>query len=326
MPLPRRPVVWIAAAALAVPLAAWAFLYFGADELPGATLLAFGPRWIVGLPLVVVLPLAVRVRSYWAVGLVVAAAIVVAGPVAGGQVGVGRWFEADRPALQQLRVVTWNAGGAKAGPSLRRFVDATGPSLLFCQESQLAEGDLPPGWKVLGEGGNKIATRLPARADGSLELWRLGAGGRLDRFVLQTPDGDVVLVNLHLPTPRPGIEAAIGSKFRDLGELRRMIEIRAEASRVALSWVGSPDAPLILAGDFNMPAESRIYRASWSGFRNAFSEVGIGWGTTKQTRWYGTRIDHVLYTPPWKCRRAWVGPSMGSDHRPVVADLALEAD
>ena len=73
-----------------------------------------------------------------------------------------------------------------------------------------------------------------------------------------------------------------------------------------------------------MPVESRIYRANWSSLRNAFSEAGQGWGTTKQTSWFGTRIDHILYSSAWRCRKAWVGPAMGSDHRPLIADLALE--
>jgi endonuclease/exonuclease/phosphatase (EEP) superfamily protein YafD len=78
---------------------------------------------------------------------------------------------------------------------------------------------------------------------------------------------------------------------------------------------------MLLAGDFNMPVESRIYRQAWGSFRNAFDEAGIGWGQTKQTRWFGTRIDHILYSSHWRCRKSWVGPSMGSDHRPMIADL-----
>jgi vancomycin resistance protein VanJ len=183
---------------------------------------------------------------------------------------------------------------------------------------------MPPGWKVIGQGGNRVASGLPIRFDGHLEIAPLGASGRLDRYVLVTPDGEVVLINLHLPTPRPGIEAALGSKFRDLSELRRIVEIRAEASRVARGWMGTSVPNIILAGDFNMPIESRIYRDNWSGFRNAFSEAGTGWGTTKQTSWFGIRIDHILYTTPWQCRKAWVGPAMGSDHRPLIADLARE--
>ncbi|HBO45279.1 MAG TPA: hypothetical protein DD670_15390 [Planctomycetaceae bacterium] len=36
---------------------------------------------------------------------------------------------------------------------------------------------------------------------------------------------------------------------------------------------------------------------------------------------FGARIDHILMRSDWWPRRCWVGPDMGSDHLPVVADL-----
>ena len=33
------------------------------------------------------------------------------------------------------------------------------------------------------------------------------------------------------------------------------------------------------------------------------------------------RIDHVLAGKGWNCVRCWVGPNVGSPHRPVLADL-----
>jgi len=324
MTITRRLAVRLAALYGVAVGATWATLYFGADEAAWPSLLLFGPRWVIALPLLALLPMAIYARSYWSVGLTILAAGLVAGPITGGLVNVGRFLGSDRPALAQIRVVSWNMDGIKVGPAFRHFLDETRPTILVCQESGLTTEELPAGWKVLGESGNRVATQLPIRFDASLDFWGLGVAGRLERYVLETPDGPIVLIDVHLPTPRPGIEAALRSKFRDLSELRRIIEIRAEASRVARAWVGSPAQNMILAGDFNMPVESRIYRANWSSLRNAFSEAGQGWGTTKQTSWFGTRIDHILYSSAWRCRKAWVGPAMGSDHRPLIADLALE--
>jgi endonuclease/exonuclease/phosphatase (EEP) superfamily protein YafD len=36
------------------------------------------------------------------------------------------------------------------------------------------------------------------------------------------------------------------------------------------------------------------------------------------------RIDHILYTDHFVAQRAWVGPNAGSDHLPVLAELAWE--
>jgi endonuclease/exonuclease/phosphatase (EEP) superfamily protein YafD len=33
------------------------------------------------------------------------------------------------------------------------------------------------------------------------------------------------------------------------------------------------------------------------------------------------RIDHILAGPGWQAERCWVGPDVGSPHRPVIADL-----
>jgi vancomycin resistance protein VanJ len=308
----------VGAIAYAVILAC---LCFGADQSGLPTLFLFGPRWIAVVPLIVLLALAVFCRSWLLTGTTVVLGVVVSGPVTGGRANLGRLFETEEPALQKLRVVSWNMGGAQGKTVMRRLIDEMNPSILVCEEASWTAADVPSDWKVMGRGGYRVATRLPIRADGFLDLAPIGAPGGAERYVLETPDGEVQLVNVHLPTPRPGIEATIASRGCELAELRRIIEVRAEASRVARRWVDERGRNRIVAGDFNMPVESRIYRRTWSDLGNAFNDAGFGWGTTKQTSWFGTRIDHVLYSAPWRCRKAWAGPAMGSDHRPLIADL-----
>ena len=63
------------------------------------------------------------------------------------------------------------------------------------------------------------------------------------------------------------------------------------------------------------------------GLRDAFASAGRGYGYT-----YGhtlrpafsfLRIDHVLVGPEFEVRDCFVGGDEGSDHRPVIADIAL---
>jgi endonuclease/exonuclease/phosphatase (EEP) superfamily protein YafD len=63
----------------------------------------------------------------------------------------------------------------------------------------------------------------------------------------------------------------------------------------------------LVAGDFNMPAESAIFRECWANRTDAFRAAGWGFGHTKFSRWWGTRIDHILAGPPWAvtCLDAW---------------------
>lgn len=321
-----RVVTGVALALFVSLLVLWGVVSFWGDEAAIPSLFLFGPRWVVVVPFALLVPLVIWTRSRRAIALTLLSGIIVAGPLTGGTAAVGPQFVAERPALVQLRVVSWNMGGRVDRPAFVQFLAQTGATLIVCQECGIGPDELPKGWTLLGAGGNRVATPLPIRLDASLDFNPLGVGGRLDRFVLDTPDGEITLIDVHLPTVRPGIETAMGSKFRDLSELRRIIGIREQASRSARAWVGEPAPSMIAVGDFNMPVESRIYRRDWSAFRNAFDDAGTGWGTTKQTSWFGVRIDHILFAPSWRCRRIWVGPPMGSDHRPVIADLVREDD
>ena len=89
----------------------------------------------------------------------------------------------------------------------------------------------------------------------------------------------------------------------------------------ASQWVRESPHPVLVAGDFNLPVDSRIYGEAWSGFLNAFSTAGLGVGHSKYTRWIGVRIDHILTSPEWYVEACRVGPAVGSDHLPLLADL-----
>ena len=77
---------------------------------------------------------------------------------------------------------------------------------------------------------------------------------------------------------------------------------------------------MLLAGDFNTPVESAVYREYWSSYTNAFSTAGLGWGQTQFTpRRTSVRID-ICWPGPTGCQDCWVGPFVGSEHRPVFAE------
>jgi endonuclease/exonuclease/phosphatase (EEP) superfamily protein YafD len=96
-------------------------------------------------------------------------------------------------------------------------------------------------------------------------------------------------------------------------------------SRSARAKIGrSPSAPFVVAGDFNLPVESAIYRADWGDLGNAFSMCGRGFGHTKFTGLFGIRIDHVLMSAQLRCVDARVLSSpYGGDHAPLVVDLVI---
>ena len=168
-----------------------------------------------------------------------------------------------------------------------------------------------------------IASRFPIRNVESLSSHDLGAPGGLLRCVLDTPDGPIEFVNVHLATPRPGFEAIL---HRERGCFTKMADntaLRWQFSERATAWIGEPKPGTLVVGDFNLPADSPIFRLCWFGWEDGFSRSGFGLGHTKFTRWFGARIDHILTGPGSRVRQCRVGPDVGSDHRAVLAELDL---
>lgn len=149
------------------------------------------------------------------------------------------------------------------------------------------------------------------------------------RYTIELPHGEVQLFNLHLFSPRRGLQAVLDGdnvlNASNAPSVQAMLSARDNEARLAKEWISRFPGPKIVVGDFNTPVESVIYRKYWSWLDNAFSTTGLGFGFTKITElrgWsYGTRIDHVLSTPPWRPQRAWVGRDVGSDHLPLVAEF-----
>jgi endonuclease/exonuclease/phosphatase family metal-dependent hydrolase len=153
----------------------------------------------------------------------------------------------------------------------------------------------------------------------------IGGSGDVVRYLIATPSGDVQVTNLHLETPRKGFD---GLAVLDVDRLRENTLLRDIESDLARRWVDQGVAkrpvPVLVAGDFNTPVESRVFQAHWSeGLQDAFSQVGRGLGMTKYNGWIRARIDHVLTGPGWYVRRTEIGYDLGSDHRPLIVDLVL---
>ena len=140
---------------------------------------------------------------------------------------------------------------------------------------------------------------------------------------------DIDFFSTHLLSPRDGLGVVLDRQTllrpSEGPALTADIKQRSQESEDAESWVRRLSTSPILAGDFNMPTDSSIYRRDWAKYRNAFSDAGLGCGYTEWPRIrgfsWGVRIDHILTAGSWRPRRCWVGPDIGSDHLPLVADL-----
>jgi endonuclease/exonuclease/phosphatase (EEP) superfamily protein YafD len=92
--------------------------------------------------------------------------------------------------------------------------------------------------------------------------------------------------------------------------------------------VRAASGPLVVAGDFNAtryhPSFRRLLR---EGLRDAHEQRGRGWAATwprgRRLLPPMLRLDHVLVSPGLAVQAIREGVGEGSDHRPVIADLAL---
>lgn len=305
-------------------LAAWLTMYAGGDRWWPATMLLFGPRWTAMLPLAVLLP-ATALRGRRRGLLVLAAAAVVAiGPVAGVRIPWRRLIPAGAPAYS-LRVLTCNCAGSllRAG-DLRELIARVRPDVVVLQEHRFT-GDAEARWRSEGwetRYGERICllSRLPIVSYERLGRSDLDGQAVVARHELLTPIGGLQLFGLQLTSPRDGLEAVRYGGWGGGAALQSNIERRAAVAEKAGSWIARFGGPLLVAGDFNMTSDGAIYRRCFSGYANAFDDAGLGIGNTRFIPRLGFRVDHVLGGPGWSCRSCWVGPDVGSDHRPLIAD------
>lgn len=224
-----------------------------------------------------------------------------------------------------LRVLTCNAQGQHLDiPALRKLIADFEPDLVALQEYDVDVRQLfanPEQYHIQQQVGLRIVSRFPICATRMLTGRDVKGSPGVIACELETPHGRMQWVNVHLASPRDGLQAVIDFGLAGRADIEINTELRREGSELVRSWIQMSSLPTLVTGDFNLVEESTIFRAEWSHWSDAFQVAGAGWGNTKFTSLHGVRIDHVLYDGAWRAEHCWVGPDVGSDHRPVFADL-----
>jgi vancomycin resistance protein VanJ len=146
-----------------------------------------------------------------------------------------------------------------------------------------------------------------------------------------------------LMTARPYIEAQVSVEGHPVTVFvvhapapnYRQLEVRSAYCEPEINMLiqrGKLDTPTIYLGDFNFIAQSATYRLLVNaGLTDTFRAAGKGAGLTFPTRFQYARIrlplmlriDYIWTTKHFKALASHVGLGYGSDHLPVVSDLAL---
>jgi endonuclease/exonuclease/phosphatase family metal-dependent hydrolase len=330
-----RKIIHIVAYGYAGFLAILALMPFWPYELWWlANVVQFVPLYVLCFPVIVLLILA-RVLRSWKIAFVqiISALLIFFGimrfevnlmpAVLGG---------ADRPE-HGVRVVSmnigkdWEIGKPFNVEKFLAWMREVKPDIIALQEAgdrrllERIEKEFPEDiwYGAFEEGGFFLISRMPVY--GQSIAW---SGRRaLSKFLIKADGYLINYYTVHLMTPRYGLDPVRQKGLSEIQEIKRITKVQ-EAESMQAYEVIRLDHHRIVSGDFNLTTQHPIYRAYWRGFTNVFSKRGLGRGLTKDFPFHGIkgfRIDHVLVDESWEVLRAWVGPSMDSDHRPVVTDL-----
>ncbi len=319
----------------------WSCIHFDTGKFWPTTLFLFAPRWVVAIPLIVLVPLTLATRikltpvyflHCW----------IIAFPIMGFCLSWTSFGDGGRP--QSIRVMTCNLGAGKIrlGELIELIRDQRIQVLMlqespvsltvplfqqlgwsFRQENNMAIGSLFESTEL------RVLARHPASSYNTVAAIECmiqiptAANKSKDKREVPADFTTMRFVCVHLPTFRPAFEKAqhfdsqAGVKFIDLGDTYR------ELAQTILDDLKQRDFSTVIAGDFNVPVASAFYREFWGGYRNAFTRKGIGFGYSKYTRFHGIRIDHVLADNDWDMNYAFIGPNLGGDHCPTIVELFL---
>jgi len=287
--------------------------------------LLLGPRWPWLAPSAAVGLLALIFRRWKVLGLSLLGLAIVAGPIMDFHIPWYRYLQ-PKPQGQVVRIMTFN--GVKYNAEvLRKVVTQERIDVLCFQE--LAMDDkldefLRGGWHISRSG--KVASRFPILEEyPGMVQQSLDAGryvGEFTRVRVKLPSGrEVLLASVHLPTVRPGLERMLEKKVDGIEMIWPWWD--RQMGRVIDDLTQQRNLPFLAGGDWNMPREHPKFRSYGNLFSIAFEEAGFGYGYTRPARRSWVKIDHVLGSSHWVFNRCWVGPDMGSDHLPVIAEAVL---
>lgn len=315
----RRVLSWCAAVFLVPVSVPLVFRACDADgPAPVPQLLAFLP-WFLA-PAWVGLALAVLARR-WPVALW-AAATLAATAVFLQPYGPDAPPPGAQPTAARFSVLTANLHHGDATEALLKLLDREHPQLVAVQECDQrcvralrsdAVREAYPHRIVVDEGrsaGSALLSTYPLRSTKPLP------------GVLAMPGAyaDVagVRVRVQVAHPMPPEFASVTAWRRGLDELR---DLAASLHR--------DGTPALFAGDFNASQDHAAFRAVLAaGLQDAARLQGHSRSPTWPSRTVpqlGVQIDHVLLSDAFETREVTFPALPGSDHRAVLADVALRA-
>lgn len=223
-----------------------------------------------------------------------------------------------QPAEGHIRIVSLNAWHSNRDPdALETFLRSVAADIVVLAEFGPARSALA----------SRLADRFPHQAGCNDNVWcAMHLLSRHPIFSART-------TSRHNRTGPPSVEVGFGPALANLSvigvHLMRPIDSRWGSFKEVTQLAGRVralrdrrDGPIIVAGDFNLTPWSW----NWRKFR---AESGLRSDGPWPASWPSAplklpqlAIDHVFISQDMTIARIGVGPDVGSDHLPIIADIA----
>ena len=327
-------------------LAAWLLLRYAREGwwLPLLGLYAPPVGFLFPAPIALVVTWRWATRRWFALQL--ASVLFALFGLLGLELGLGR----DGRAAQDpraIRLVSYNIElGGRGVPGIVDQVMKLQPNLVLLQEAHdglATELRLAfAGWHIDLRDQFFIASRFPildVRQPERLHYQAGEGGGReageggahFVAYTIESDLGPLDIFSVHTTSPREGLDDMRGQGF--LYELRHghmllghgaqtltfnAYRRRRQIEAVAASARASAH-PVIVAGDFNLPALSRVVHDNLGDLDDAFLRSGCGFGYTYPSKLPFLRIDRIFTGHGLRTVDFRVGDTLASDHFCVSA-------
>lgn len=303
-----------------------------------STLILYLPRIPWMIPALILTPLSLRIT--WKAALInVASVLLVLGPIMNWQCG-GLASPAVDKTAPRITIVSCNVQSFRPHfDQVVHEINRINPDIVLFQEAfedhPLVE-TLFEGWHVDRVDEYLTASKWPVRFQGKCEI------GALDRttvvrYTVATPHGELTICNVHQISPQHEMRdlrpwsIVTGSGVSELNQATVMRDVEALKAREFTRTSKPSSTPTVIAGDFNMPNDSSLFRQHWGDLTDAYAVSAVGYGYTSpcfankeflsNCPW--AQVDHILATQGIAVERCWIGRSGGSDHRLIAAQFRL---
>lgn len=255
--------------------------------------------------------------------------------IAGLRLGGGGTVDTS---AKRVKIVTNNVGECN-NTDVTPFWKAENADFLILQDvlkEIYYERRAYPGFYTMRSGSHFLVSRFPILSVNPISTppWR-GSPGVM--FTVDWEGQAIHIYSIHTPTVRPEFTALfLGDRKQNaldkrLARFSQSMNERMVAMEKLAQIIANDPAPVIAAGDFNMPYWGHSVTLFTANLRDAHAETGVGFGYTFPgsdpyiPTWLGPwlRIDYAFCNQAWRPVASHVEKVRPTQHRALSATFEL---